>query len=277
MFDPEVFRAKCPWIDEMENGTELMIAWATEGRAHLSQTHEQFDFESSTQDVLAAVHGTVPQLERRFEDLVKPIQDALTTKVAVTRGKTGEILYDNWVSASLQSSWQTECTKGIPHSGDYIHTHYDSKKRVIVDVKNYTRCVPRAEIDKVWDDMATQDVSLGMLVSMNSRVSGCRDGLDIEFRCVRGKKRCVMIVSNALDRKELIAVSLEILRRHEDASTTQQDVAALHEVLETIQGLESLASGLERDLSTTLAAYRKSIRVHYDTMKRIVSHVLPDS
>lgn len=283
MFDIDVFMSKCGWIEELENGTELMIAWATQGRTQLVQTQAQIDVSS----LASAVDGIqyrlqtitnegVEKIDRRIEERLKPVCEVLTSKVSSSRGKTGEALYENWVKECIAVSWDTERTSHISHSGDYIHTHYDTKKRVIADVKNYSKTVGSSEVEKLWHDMGAQQIPLGMLVSMTTRIAGHRDIMDIEFRTVNGVNSCMIFLSNAVDYKNLILVGLEMLRAY--TSTKCTTFETLREILELIKTLEDTAKKLEKDMTGTITTYRKQIQCQYATIKRIVSDLInPDS
>lgn len=280
MFDVDVFLSRCEWIEHLENSTELMIAWAIEGRSRLLQTQKEIDLKGITNaieclpnKIQSISYENANQVKHCITEQLKPLCEALTSKVSTVRGKTGENLYENWVSPSISSSWNTECTKSIPHSGDYIHTHYDTKKRVIVDVKNYSRNVPSTEKEKLWSDMETQQIPLSILVSLNSRIVGHRETMDIEFRTINGVNSCMIMLSNAMEHKELIPVSLEMLRLYATDSKCST-FETLREVLECIKTLEESANKLEKDMTGILCEYRKQITSQFAIMKRIVKEVM---
>lgn len=270
MFDSTEFLRNCPWIEELENGTELMIAWATQGRQQLtSGIIDIGDKFSGFDDKLESV---VHDIDRKFEERLRPLHDVLTSKVAVSKGKTGEILYDNWISAEIGNCWSTETTKSQPHSGDFIHTHYDTKQRVIVDVKNYTKTVPTSEIEKLWRDMETQCICLGLLVSMSSGFAKHRKGIDIEFRTIHGKPATMILISEAFSHREYVFVTLEILRIHNPI--TQFDMGDILRPLQDILGIlsecETNTTKLENDITQVLTTYRSTTHIHYTTIQRIL-------
>ena len=270
MFDSTEFLRSCPWIEELENGTEMMIAWATQGRQQLMSgivdIGDKFDgFDDKLESV-------VYDIDRKFEERLRPLHDVLTTKVAVSKGKSGEIVYDNWISSEIANCWNTETTKTQPHSGDFIHTHYDTKQRVIVDVKNYTKNVPTSEIDKLWRDMETQCISLGLIVSMTSGIAKHRKGIDIEFRTIQGKPATMILISEAFTHKEYVFVALEILRIHNP--TTQFDMVDILRPLQDILGIvsecETNTTKLENDITRVITTYRSTTHIQYTAIQRIL-------
>ena len=284
MFDVNVFLSHCPWIQDIDNGTELAIAWVTQGRTVLNQTPPQLDVEVITDELRelrttlsADVRGSQSAVERRMEEQLRPLHEALTTKQSTARGKLGEALYDQWITPCIQGSWETTCSKTIPHSGDYIHTHYDSKKRVMTDVKQYASTVGRKEIDKLWNDMLQQEIPLGLIVSMSSKIAGRRE-LDIEYQLHGNKRYCMMSVSNAMDRKEILGLALELLRNQEtDTSAREKDLRPLQEVLETIRALEATAIEFEKRQMQSVSENRTKVRNQCETMKRILAMLCENS
>ena len=277
MFDTAVFLERCPWITDLENATELLIAWATEGRTRLVQTQTKLDLEGHVADIMDALEDNVDRITNTTEEQLRPIRDALTTKASASRGKTGELLYETWTK-SIASSWQTECTSRVPHCGDYIHTHFDSKKRVITDVKNYTRDVPTSEIEKLWRDMEEQRIPLGMIVSLTTSICGHRNGLDIEVRTIHGKRYCMMFVSNVMEKKEMLSVAIEMLRLYDTGTECKSiDTEPLKEMLATISDLEETARKFEKDMTQTVTRYRQQIQCQYSLLQQTIRILLPDS
>ena len=67
----------------------------------------------------------------------------------------------------------------INHSGDFIITM--KNKTIMIEVKNYKQMVPQSEINKLFSDMETKDITYGMFFSINSRITG-KEMLEIEVR-----------------------------------------------------------------------------------------------
>ena len=274
MFDVEVFLSKCPWIHEIENGTELMIAWATHGRRQMESGI--IDIDGKIGEIEHAMETVVEDIDQRLEERLKPLHDVLTSKVSSTKGKTGELLYENWISSEISKSWDTECTKSIPHHGDFVHTHYDSKQRVLVDVKNYSKNVPGCEVEKLWSDMEKQSIYLGLIVSINSRFASRRNCMDIEFRSIHGKASTVILIPNAIHAKELVYVGLEILRLHNPKSEfdVSDIVRPLQDVLDIVAECETNLCKMEKDLTSSIGVFRQSIQTHYTDIQRRIRGML---
>ena len=221
MIDTDQLLAKCSFLHELENGTELAIAWITQGYSQLRRDHQPIDenrivetsnrnrdeiVRTMARDREEILRSLPVQLTTQLQERLRPLEEALCSKVSTRRGTTGENLFAAWMKDI--KDWETESSSHIPHSGDYIHFHYDSHKQVLTDVKNYSSKVTRKEIDKLWNDMNTQHISLGLLVSLHTRITNKREPVDIEFR----GRGVMMFVSNATEHKEWIPICLELLR-----------------------------------------------------------------
>jgi hypothetical protein len=268
MFDNELFLQHCPWVHDMENGTEMVIAWVTQGKRQMESGI--IDVSGKMNAIEHTIESVVDKIDDRLEEQLKPLHTILTSKVSTTKGKTGEILYENWISNEVSNCWDTECTKAQPHCGDFIHTHYDTKQKVIVDVKNYSKNVPTSEVDKLWHDMEMQCIPLGLIVSMNSRFAGRRDSMDIEFRSVHGKPATLIFLSNVFHRKELIYVALEILRLHNPKTHVDvKDVLTeLQDILVILNECETSMSKMENDILNSLSVFKKTVHSHYLSVRK---------
>jgi hypothetical protein len=270
MFDATRFIAQCPWIEEIDNATELMIAWATQGRQQLNSgivdVGDKFD------SVTEAIESIVGDIDTKIVERLRPIQDVLTTRVSSSKGKTGEILYENWIRDDISKSWSTEVTKSQSHSGDFIHTHHDTKQQVIVDVKNYSKNVPAVEIAKLWSDMETQNIPLGLMVSLVNGFVNRRHGVDIEFRTIHGKPATMILVSDALKHKEFIFIALEVLRLHNPKThfDIQDVLRPLRGILNLISECETMTTKLETDIGRVITSHRGAVHTHYKTIERML-------
>jgi hypothetical protein len=275
MFDADVFLARCPWIQETDNATELVIAWATQGRTQLRRTEAGFDFETRATEIQTSLARLPIEVDRMLEVRLRPLETALTTKVAGVKGKVGEAMYETWAE-DFERSWKTENTANVPHSGDYIHEHRETHHRVVVDVKNYTSSVKSCEIDKLWRDMEEQRTPLGMLVSVTSRVAKCRPDIDILYRNVDGARHAMVCVSNAASNRPLLYISLEILRllpEHTpvDVGLTIQRLAG---VVECVNAGERMISRLEKELGRVVAEYREDAMLNYSKITQTIGDVM---
>lgn len=276
MFDVDEFLVRCPEISEMRNGTEFVIALVTQGLAQLERGAKPMD-EERLEDALAeSVNEGVNRTIREMRDMIAPVASAVLTKASSAKGKVGENLFETWLKDI--KSWECEKVATTGHSGDFIHTHYDSHVRVLSDAKNYSKKVPKTEQEKLWSDMQTKGIQLGLFVSLDSGIVSKRDGVDIEVRSIGGRNHVVLFLSHAIANKEWVFVCLEILRLHQSCPNDTFDLDSyllpLREILDLAKSTEADAEKMEKDIIKRLAEHRKIVQVQQHHIQRIVQNCL---
>ena len=272
MFDCTEFLARCPEVGEMRNGTEFVIALVTQGLAQLERGAKPADEERLEEVVSEGVDRAI----REMRDIIAPVASAVLTKASSAKGKVGEQMFETWVKDI--KTWECEKVALTGHSGDFIHTHYDTGVRVLSDAKNYAKKVPKHEQEKLWSDMQTMGIQLGFLVSMNSGIASKREGVDIEVRSVAGRNHVVVFLSNATVNKEWVFVCLEVLRLHQSCPSDSFDLDAyllpLREILDLAKSTDADAEKMEKDIAKRLAEHRKNVQTHQQHIQRIIQNCL---
>jgi hypothetical protein len=276
MFDVNEFLARCPEVGEMRNGTEFVITLVTQGLAQLERGSKPVDEERLEEALADSVSEGVDRTIREMRDIIAPVASAVLTKASSAKGKVGEQMFETWVKDI--NTWDCEKVALTGHSGDFIHTHYDTGVRVLSDAKNYAKKVPKAEQEKLWSDMQTMGIQLGLLVSMSSGIASKRDGVDVEIRSVAGRNHVLVFLSNATVNKEWVFVCLEILRLHQSCPSDSFDLDAyllpLREILDLAKSTEADAEKMEKDIAKRLAEHRKSVQTHQQRIQRIIQNCL---
>lgn len=115
---------------------------------------------------LACGYHAVRYVERSLS-AVAPV-----VEISQVKGVRGE----THVLRALRDEFQCESVTGKTASGD-ISIWYDNQK-LMVEVKNYTRPVPAAEIAKFLRDLEAVNASAGLFVSLCTRVTGVTDNFE---------------------------------------------------------------------------------------------------
>ncbi len=104
-------------------------------------------------------------------DIVESQSNNITeNKISSTKGQIGE----NTVIDIIQEKFPdfiVENTSKIPHAGD-IQITLPSKKKMIIEVKNYNKTVDQDQIDKLKFDMKFSSITFAIFVSLNSGIVG---------------------------------------------------------------------------------------------------------
>lgn len=163
------------------------------------------------------------------------------------KGKDGEGL----VYARLNMMFPTadvEDTHTIPHRGDFI-LRVDGMT-VMIETKNYSRNVQKAEIDKFYSDIdnpSNSDIGAAMFISLHT---GICNREDFQFEVRNGTP--LIFIHNLVNNFDSIKLALSFFKMILD----QSDIDFGHK--ETIDAFKNLASGIKRNFQkqkTTLDRY----------------------
>lgn len=141
------------------------------------QTHLTSNDQKTFSHIMDVIKSlSVTDKLNSIHDLLKSLHTNLTSNSNV-KGAISETILFNKLTAEFPDADIVDSSK-TPHSGDFVLNRLDAPK-VLIDIKNYTRNVPKEEIDKFYDDLRTQQCS-GILCSVKSGVA-CKRHFEVEI------------------------------------------------------------------------------------------------
>lgn len=166
--------------------------------------------------------------------------------------------------------------QGVGHAGDFLMTvaHKGVAQRVLWEVKNYDKPVPKSEVDKFQRDvLENADVRVGVMVSRSTDITGRASKGDREIEMLEGK---LLIYLNRFEQMgEDLPVVLQSLlplfqvwwfaKEGEEDVGDDEDGGAVKKVREGIQELNTLLGDLVRR--------RQEWRVHRSRMEETLQWV----
>ena len=221
-------------------------------------------------DLLSRLNGLQTEIEARYADRIESIvgknQELLMAERdkreamrqdyesklqrqqnSSLKGKDGE----GMVYARLNMMFPTadvEDTHTIPHRGDFI-LRVDGMT-VMIETKNYSRNVQKAEIDKFYSDIdnpSNSDIGAAVFVSLHT---GICNREDFQFEVRNGTP--LIFIHNLVNNFDSIKLALSFFKMIAD----QGEIDFGHK--ETIDAFKNLASGIKRNFQkqkTTLDRY----------------------
>jgi hypothetical protein len=112
--------------------------------------------------------------------------------------KYGDIKYENMAQ--------------VDHSGDaWIHID-NINETIMLESKNYTYKINKDEIDKMKNDMITNNIRWGIFFSWNSCIQGFRD-FDITTFNDNGNTYTIIMVGNLINNLDMIEISIMVIRK----------------------------------------------------------------
>jgi hypothetical protein len=188
---------------ELEKQKELLIK---EAKLQETQTY---------QEKIATYEKTIARLEAKQDwqeafqqehqermSLQTQLQELKKNKTAFTLGKEGEAEINSLLSQIHE--WDFEEVHQEPGKADFRAIN-KQKQVFILDAKNYSRAVPKAEREKIVRDVDNDtSVSGGILVSLNSKVH-TKEHCEIELTPMK-KPICYLVLEGMSDQAKCVCI-----------------------------------------------------------------------
>lgn len=184
-------------------------------KLHNLELEQKFTNETQT------IRSEIKVLSDHFTKLLTP----------VVKGGVSEDIVEK-IFNNLSSQCAIEKTAHISHKGDFI---IDGK--IMLDVKNYSQTVPQKETNKLVNDLKRNDMDYGMLISINSSISGSNN---LPTMVSIDRKKILLIPSMSFDINTLFIGILFINYIHEmETQKNNDNETAFLEVLDEMNDIIS--------------------------------------
>ena len=140
------------------------------------------------------------------------------TQTSSSKGQEGEKIIEKIISKNFKIKNTSKTAK----SGDFhIHT---SIGLILVEVKNYSRTVGKAELDKFYRDIARDNkIKAGIFISLNADIIGI-DKLQYEDELIDGKHIPIMYIPQfKKDSYRLLTMIVEMIIAHVSSKQRSKD------------------------------------------------------
>jgi hypothetical protein len=196
---------------------------------------------SKNQDILMQERDKREAMRQDYETKLQRQQNSSL------KGKDGEKIVYTRLNMMFPTA-DVEDTHNVPHRGDFI-LRVDGMT-VMIETKNYSRNVQKAEIDKFYSDIdnpSNSDIGAAVFVSLHTGICN-RD--DFHFEVRNGTP--LIFIHNLVNNFDSIKLALSFFKMISD----QSDIDFGNK--ETIDAFKNLASGIKRNFQkqkTTLDRY----------------------
>ena len=181
-------------------------------------------------------------------------------------GQLGENYFRDFVAAKMPGNFSVEDTSDTGHRGDFILEWIDSnmRYRIMVDVKNYSKTVSSAELEKLRRDIAeSPDIDGGLLVSLHTRVARMTSPIELmEAPSARGALPLMVISSGdpVLLRQAIQLLCLSCKVHHGAAAAHHTRGAAVSGMITEILQIMTGSGRVRASLQKMATAQRKTLR-----------------
>lgn len=237
----------------------------------MAQQTSQTDVEIRTvmeevcEEMYDKVDIVTETLCNRFEEINTKISKIpLLLANPTTKGLLGEITLLKFLKEHLDSvSYTIENVAKKSNTGDCIVSH--KKFQCICDSKSYSKNVPSTEVEKLKNDMITQHIRCGILVSFTSGIAKHKN-IDIDmFYDTEHNLCCLMVIGNAVENSERIILAIHYLEsfwenilNNKDISTPQEFGEVWNSSNEVMNLIQSFLDNKKR-IDDSLLAFQSNL------------------
>lgn len=183
------------------------------------------------------------------------------TKSSTYLGKIGEQKFED---GKYNSEYIIRNVSKISHSGDF-EVEYKGKL-IIVDTKNYSKHIPRKEVDKFINDLSeNQLANCGLLISYNSPFTGYQD----KFSIIYHQNKPILLLSNCAE--EDIKFALSILFKLCTKDTIIESTVSIQKLLQQISDISKSRARLKENIDKLQTTYENLFCAERDMINLLKS------
>jgi len=175
----------------------------------------------------------------------------------------------------------------VNHSGDAWLKFDSFEKTVMLESKNYTVKVNKDEINKMKNDMISNNIQWGILVSFNSEIQGYRN-FDIDTFNHQGKVYTIVFLSELSQDVDRIDMGIQVIRKlitnYAKLNTfpwittkIKSDLDKLNEIINLNYQLRNWFQDMENTIKVSLNKYYSNMREYQHkidiSIKEIIKNI----
>jgi hypothetical protein len=176
------------------------------------------------------------------------------TKASSTIGKNAEDKFAR-ICRTLPDNYQVVNTAKQGKAGDFViyYSGLDNiKYSCIIDIKKYSTTVPKAQLDKFYEDINYGNYDAGLIISVSSKFCGISDNIYVEQRDFSYGKIPIMYLAEVPDELITHAIKIILLRasnRNKSSNVGNVDVENVTNILNYINSALGQSATTRRMLS----------------------------
>lgn len=215
-----------------------------------------------------------------FEDILQELFGI--TKHSSKKGKLGEEIIYKMIKNKFKDCTLDE-TRNTPHSGDAILNipKQNKVKKVLIEIKNYSRSVDTDEINKMKYDMINTNIKYGLFISLKSGYVGKKQ-LCIDKFYHKDKEFTMLFVPNVMDNINKIESSIILIdriidiennNRKFDYSYISSKLEELDKVYEDCKSLHTKFSKMEDNIKQQIHDFYIVLKKYEDDLKKRINYI----
>jgi len=203
------------------------------------------------------------------------------------KGELGENIIEEYINQKYKNTKYKDMAQ-VNHSGDAWLKFDDIDNTIMLEIKNYTSRVNINEINKMQNDMITNNINWGLFLSFNSPICNYKN-FDIETFNHQGKTFTIIMIANLSDDIDRIDMGLQILRKliqnyDKDkhfpwiTNKVKSDLEELNTLIKLNYQLRDWFTTMEQDIKQSLSKYYTKLRDYQleidNTIGKITNNII---
>lgn len=188
----------------------------------------------------------------------------------IINDKYGDIKYENMAQ--------------VDHSGDAWISFDNLNDIVMLESKNYTYKVNKDEVDKMRNDMITNNIKWGIFFSWNSSIQGYRD-FDITTFNNNGNTYTIVMIGNLINNLDMIDIGIMVIRKlvtnFSNLKTfpwiqnkINYQLEELNKIISLNYQLTTQFNIMEKTIKSSMDKYYNMIREYQHTIDKSVNDII---
>jgi hypothetical protein len=219
----------------------------------------------------------------KINEKIEPLNNSLSKLLGLQNAssKKGE-LAENIIQHAFTTRYGDllyEDKSQIAHSGD-AWIHLPDNKIIMIETKNYTNTVNKAEIEKMEYDMKFNNIRFCLFLSLNASIQGFRD-MDFHTFTNNGENYFAIMVSNLSNNISKLDLAFNMIRKLSDMLNTpdkfpwiqkkiHDGLNKINEIINKNYLLRTNFYSLEKTINNAMDTYHKELRDYqYDLEQSI--------
>lgn len=176
-----------------------------------------------------------------------------------------------------------EKTAHIAHSGDAWLILPDGEK-IMLESKNYTSTVNKDEVEKMRNDMITNNIHWAIFVSFNSNIQGTRE-MDLITFTHQNQRYYAIMVSNLSENMAKLDLAIEITRKLIKNFTNEKkfpwlvndinsSLSELQKIIQQNYLLRDNFYNIEKEINQSLSSYHNKLRDYQWTLENKITEII---
>lgn len=274
-------------IDDMRNEMQKLRDNQQEREQKIMDSSESRERESAQQfrSQIEMLRNQITTQQTNIDTLTSKLTEQMEKNQMYSKstllGGAGQSDIMDLLNGSFLSreGWFIEDTSGIPEKGDIhiIPPDSNTKGSVLVEIKNYTRSIPKHEILKFKRDLMKNDVGCGIFISLQTSIQGYANR-SVEMIMDEKEVNKPIIYLQGRDERDILAQWVLIMSKitvdlfNKVSSKMDQTITA-QEVQSHINTIIDRIKPIQSQITTLTSSFQENIKVLTNLVTKLLQDV----